>query len=201
MRISRRRRGDLAARQGEARAAARHYGAAFAKARNPALASKMIAAYRRAGDPNTARALLADWVHDAPNNVAAGLLHAESLMASDNPARAISEYERVLGIAPDNVVALNNLAWLYFESGDERAEKTARRAYEQAGDSAEVLDTLGWILVGKGDLDEGITLLERAVQQSPENAPILEHLRTALTRRGDHDRAEEIAAQLRSLSG
>lgn len=194
-------RGDIASRQGDTNAAAKHYAAAFSKARSPALATKMAAAHQRAGRAKEAQALLADWAHDAPKNVAAGLLYAESLMGTGGQANAIKEYERILELAPENAVALNNLAWLYFEAGDERAEATARHAYEQASDSADVLDTLGWILVGKGKLDEGIGLLERALELSPKNAPIMEHLRAALAKRGDDERAKQIAAELRALSG
>ena len=38
-------------------------------------------------------------------------------------------------------MALNNLAWLYFERGDNRAVDYARRAFEGASKRAEIMDT------------------------------------------------------------
>ncbi|MDZ7644748.1 MAG: tetratricopeptide repeat protein [Woeseiaceae bacterium] len=76
---------------------------------------------------------------------------------------------------PDNFTALNNLAWLYFTSGDSRAEALARRAYEAAPDNGSVADTLGWILVSNGSLDEGVDLLRRAVELSDGRATIRYH--------------------------
>ena len=65
------------------------------------------------------------------------------------------------------MLALNNLAWLYFETKDARAIDTAKRAVALAPNAAEVLDTYGWILVQTGNKAEGIRWLEKAKTLAP----------------------------------
>ena len=194
-------RGDIETRAGNHAKAADFYTAAWKRNRNVTLAAKLIAAHRRADRSDAVIGLLEDWTRDAPDNGGAGLLLAETLLSTGRNAEAIAEYERVLGLVPDNAIALNNLAWLYFETGDERAEATARRANELVADSADILDTLGWILVEKGQLEEGVPLLERAVELNPRNPTVLQHLQTGLERQGNSARAAEIASRLQALAG
>ena len=61
----------------------------------------------------------------------------------------------------------------------------AEKAYEIAPGSAEVMDTLGWLLVGKGDVTRGTTLLRQATSASPRNLEARLHLAKALIAGGD----------------
>ena len=54
---------------------------------------------------------------------------------------------RCFGTHPQDVVALNNLAWLYHQRGDARALDWRVQAVKLAPQSSAVADTLGWILV------------------------------------------------------
>ncbi len=94
------------------------------------------------------------------------------------------------------MVALNNLAWEYFQVGDPRAEETARKAHELAPANAAVADTLGWIQVNTGKLEEGITLLRRAVELSNGRAQVRYHLAAALAQAGDTEEARGILREL-----
>lgn len=112
------------------------------------------------------------------------LVAAQSHQARGEGTRAIDGYEKVLTSAPDTYVALNNLAWEYFQSGDSRAEEFARRAHELAPQDGSVADTLGWILVNKGDLEGGIPLLRDAVRYSEGNPDVRYHLAAGLAAAG-----------------
>jgi tetratricopeptide (TPR) repeat protein len=81
-----------------------------------------------------------------------------------NKAAAIEHFQKVIGVEPDNAQALNNLAYLLSERGDqgEQALQYARRAVELAPDEATYYDTLGWILYQKGLYTPAIQYLERA---------------------------------------
>lgn len=109
---------------------------------------------------------------------------------------AIKEHERLLAGAPNDPSVLNNLAWLYEETGDARALATAEKAYRIAPDAPEVMDTLGWILVQRGDAARGLTLLREAHARSASNPGIRYHLAVALARLG---RKNEALAQLREV--
>jgi len=129
---------------------------------------------------------------------------AESYREAADPRKSISEYERVLSVEPQNGIALNNLAWMYFESNDSRAESIARQAQEILPDNGAVQDTLGWILVNSGAVDEGIDVLRQAVSLEEGRAEIRYHLAVALSKTGQDDEArrtlEEILASDETFS-
>jgi Flp pilus assembly protein TadD len=87
---------------------------------------------------------------------------------------------------------LNNLAWLYSERDDPRALETAERAHAVAPESGEVADTLGWLLVRKGEMTRAIPLLREAVHRAPGVAEIRYHLAVALARSGEADEARDL---------
>ena len=97
------------------------------------------------------------------------------------------------------MLALNNLAWLYFEEGDSRAVGLAERAYNRAPERAEIIDTYGWLLIKSGRLEKGLSLLEKAAKRSPENGDIRYHLAAGLAEVGEQSRARrELTALLDS---
>jgi Flp pilus assembly protein TadD len=97
--------------------------------------------------------------------------------------------EHVRERQPDNAVVLNNLALAYQELGDARAGATAEAAYKHAGEQPDVMDTLAWILVGKGGSKEdgvrGLALLQKAHALAPKARDIRYHLAAALAQQGD----------------
>jgi len=121
---------------------------------------------------------LEDWVTKFPNNPLAVLFQAVKDQQKGDRSKAIAGYEKVLKIAPNNVMALNNLGWVYFEKGDEAALKLLKKAADLAPESAAVLDSYGWVLAKSGQVDEGLVYLEKANQLSPEIQEISDHLAT-----------------------
>jgi Tfp pilus assembly protein PilF len=121
---------------------------------------------------------------------------AEEAMRTRDHARAIEQYRAVLEVRPADVLALNNLAWLYQEAGDPRALPLAREAARLAPQSAAVGDTLGWLLVQKGQVDEGLKVLQVAVGQKGANEETHYHYAVALARKGSSDEARTRLQQL-----
>jgi Flp pilus assembly protein TadD len=109
---------------------------------------------------------------------------------------ANAQYERVLAQEPENFVALNNLAWNYLTDGDARAEGLARRAYDLRPDSSAVVDTLGWILVKKGSLEEGIAMLRSALELGDARPEIRFHLAAGLVAAGQTEEAKTILQEI-----
>ena len=99
-------------------------------------------------------------------------------------------------IAPDNPIALNNLAWLYQRAGDPRALSFAERAATALPDSPEAADTLGWILVQERNLTRGIKLLERAHRDAGADPSIAYHYAYTLVETGSVAPAREILKRL-----
>ena len=53
------------------------------------------------------------------------------------------------------------------------------------------MDTLGWILVEKGDTGRGLALLQKAVSLAPDVGEIRYHLATGLVKSGDKVKARK----------
>ncbi|MCR8915837.1 tetratricopeptide repeat protein [Marinobacter panjinensis] len=103
------------------------------------------------------------------------MLHQEN----EAPEKAIPPYEELLEVTPRNVVALNNLAWIYHQQGDERAMELARQAFELNSDNAAIADTYGWILFKAGQTEESLPVLEKAHELQPGSEEIAMHLAEA----------------------
>ena len=109
------------------------------------------------------------------------LLMALAMLHQENEAteEAMSSYEALLEVTPQNVVALNNLAWIYHQQGDRRAMELARQAFELNSDSAAIADTYGWIMFKAGQTEESLPVLQKAHELQPDSEEIAMHLAEA----------------------
>ena len=133
--------------------------------------------------------MLSDWIAQHPDDVVA----TEQLAEQYSLRRAVStklpkSLQRVLEKKPHDPLALNNLAWVYQQQGDKRAEDMAQKAYilSPGGQTA---DTLGWILVSGGNVARGMPLLRQAVAQAGTDPQVLYHYAVALKDTGKRDEA------------
>jgi tetratricopeptide (TPR) repeat protein len=145
-------------------------------------AERIYAYHLKADEKAKAEKFLDEWYAKLPNSPRAPLLLAVNAQGKNDPKNAISWYEKSVELNPQMPAALNNLAWMYYETKDPRALEYAKKAYELAPDIAAIADTYGWILVERGDLQKGIELLTRAAALEPDNQEILYHLNEAKSR-------------------
>lgn len=131
-------------------------------------------------DPNALDSLTKRWVQDAPQNLAAHLARADWLLTNGQEADAADHYEQVLSRQPNNIAALNNLAWTLRNENTERALKLAKRASELSPDNPAVLDTYGWILHLAGQHKEAKVSIEKALELAPGNTEIEKHLQAVV---------------------
>ncbi|MFQ5534850.1 MAG: XrtA/PEP-CTERM system TPR-repeat protein PrsT [Sphingomonadales bacterium] len=143
--------------------------------------------------------LLEDWLEQHPDDQATKVVLANGYIKGGYLAKAISLYEKLLSSAPENSVVLNNLAWLYFETGRAGAIELAGLAYKLAPESTSVLDTYGWILVRSGEPGRGLALLREAQARASRDEAIRFHVAVALNALGRREEARvELEAALRS---
>lgn len=135
-----------------------------------------------AGQPDRAAAVLRQWLTAHPKDIAAAQILASLDISASRLDLAEAELHTVLALQPDNVPALNNLAWIYQKHGDARAGALATRAYMLAP-GPQTADTLGWILTQKGADAAGVALL-RSANSATANPQIRYHLAAALSRTG-----------------
>lgn len=127
---------------------------------------------------------LAQWVKDHPGDTDAKAMLAGAYQAFGNLQGAIGEYEALRPRLPQHPGLLNNLAWLYYLTGDPRARDTAKLAYEVAPDEANTADTYGWILAEAGDTEAALPLLRKARSLDASSPVIRFHLGAVLNTLG-----------------
>lgn len=96
-----------------------------------------------------------------------------------NFSAARDAYEKLLTVAPNSPLALNNLAILYSERlGEpnlEKAYELAKKANEAAPNEPHLADTLGWILFKKGEYGNALRLLQESATKLPDQPEIQFH--------------------------
>jgi tetratricopeptide (TPR) repeat protein len=100
--------------------------------------------------------------------------------------------QELLNEFPDFAPAANDLAWALAEENEEldQALRLAVRAVRLSPE-AEVLDTLGFVRLQRGELDEAEDAFRTAVERSPDFATGRYHLGLTLARMGDVEGAGE----------
>jgi len=186
-------RGDALMQKGELAAAAEAYRAAYEKAPGAPLAVRLAEALERAGEIEAAFEVLEERLAAHPEELPVRLALASGYLRHGRIAAAIREHERLLEARPEDARVLNNLASLYHRSGDPRALELARKAYRLAPEEAAVLDTLGWILVSRGDPEGALPLLRQAHARAASRPEVRYHLGVTLSRLG---RLEEAKGEL-----
>jgi Flp pilus assembly protein TadD len=91
--------------------------------------------------------------------------------------RALPRYERVVELQPNNVIALNNLAFniAVHDKAPARAKPYAERALKLVPRDPAVSDTLAWIEYLLGNYAAAARLTATAVKGAPDNADIRLH--------------------------
>lgn len=184
-------KGEIWARKSEFDQAVTAYEAAFEKEMSRPYAARLHGLLTRVGYAN-ADEPLRRYLAANPDDAPIQLLLAQHMNQAGENDSSISVYESIVAANPEDGVALNNLAWLYYTQGDDRAIDTARRARDAMPENWSVLDTLGWILVEDGQLQEGTEILLQAVERSGDQAVARYHLAEAYARSGDESRARQI---------
>lgn len=151
--------------------------------------------------------LLAQAVAAEPRLTAARLRLASRAEAAGEVGKAAEEYRQILAYEPNNIVALNNLA---FDLADKQhsareALPLAERAYQLAP-SPEIADTLAWVNHLLGDDQAALRLLEEATRPGAtaemlvHAAFVCESLHDTVRAKANLDRALSLDGQLRSRS-
>ena len=162
---------------------------AWDRAPSSPLAILFSESLKLSGQQAAATQPLTDWLSKVPRDTRVRQLLGTTWMELGKNNKAIETYEQVIKEEPDNVVALNNLAWLYGLDGNPRALVLAESALKAAPDDPGVQDTCGWLRVQQGQIETGLHLLEKALQQLPDAPEVRYHHAVALYQSGERDTA------------
>ena len=127
------------------------------------------------GKRDEAISLQEKWVQAHPEDRVALLALANNYLLANRIDDMIGTYEKLLQLAPDNIVALNNLAWYLRERDPQKALEYAESARELAPKAASILDTYAMVLLANGRKEKALRQIERAVQAAPDSPALQVH--------------------------
>ena len=147
---------------------------------------------QRRGDKSGAKQALQEATELAPGAATAQLQLAIMHQDDGETVQAMARFREVLKVEPNNVIALNNLAYALAERQKSPADALplARRAVALAPGEPTIIDTLAWIEHLLGNDREAARLLEPIVAKSTGAAELHLHAAIIFAALGRHDAAE-----------
>ena len=188
---------DLAMSRAQYAAAISGYRKLLSREENTDNALALVNAHMAEGEAGKASAFLEIWIKSHPDDNRAQRVLAETQFRAGQLVAAKQSYQRVIANNPEDAVSLNNYANLLHQMNDPTARGLAERALKLVPNNPVYGDTLGWILVSKGEVESGLRYLREARLRSPDNVEIRFHLAFALAKIGRKEEArEELSAVL-----
>lgn len=163
------------------------------------LAVKLHAVLLAGGKAAEADKFAEGWIKDHAKDMQFRVYLAESANNRKDYAAASKYYRALVDAQPDNAAMLNNLAWSLDQIKDPKAIEYAEKAYKLAPEQPAVMDTLGVMLVERGDAARGLELLKKASSKAPQNGLIRLNLAKALVKGGNKDEAKKELEELAKL--
>jgi uncharacterized protein (TIGR03790 family) len=142
-------------------------------------------------DADGAREALEEAVRIDTRFTQAEMALAMLLEQGGNRTSAVERYRRVVELDPNNVIALNNLAYnlAVHAQNPKEALPFARRAFSLAPNTPDIADTLGWVHHLLGDNTSAESILVRALSIAPDHVELLIHAATVLDASGKKSNA------------
>jgi len=178
-------------RQDEALAAVRR--AAEAAPGQPAVARRLAAGLIDREQYDEALAVLEHPALQAdPVSPEVRFLRGYTLSQLNRLDEAEAELWTALQAAPDNPTLLNQLGYMWVDSGRrvEQGAEMLARAHAADPSNGNIQDSLGWAQYRQGQFETAVTTLEEAVAKLPGNAEIVDHLGDAYWQVGRRREAE-----------
>lgn len=188
--------GDIAMQDKNFSLAATRYQTAFDLEPDTALLMKLYQGLKQTIQNEKAFDLLSQWTKKHPKDLVPIAALAEEQLQQGEFKEAQKHYETLLIQYPNEAQFLNNLAYIYFSNGNSKALSYAEKAQQLAPEQASSNDTLGWILVNTGKVEDGLHYLRSAHSHMSQNLEIRYHIAVALDKL---DRKEEAKQELEQV--
>ncbi len=180
-------------------AAAAAYRAGLKAAPGADLAQRLHTVLLRDGKSGEADRFAESWLKSHPADNAFRLFLAESATQRKDHAAAAAQYRKLLAAQPENPILLNNLAWSLGQLKDPQALALAEQSNRLAPNQPAIMDTLGMLLVDKGETARGLELLVKALELAPQAHAIRLNYARALIGAGRKAEAKQALETLAKL--
>ena len=152
-------------------------------------------------ETDKALALLGDAARKDPRDATALRALAQVQAAAGKNPEALVSLAALVALNPNDPDTLAGYAQMLHRMNDPKALATAERAMKMQPDNAALAGGYGWMLVQKGELDNGIRILREARLREPGDGIIRWNLASALAKAGRKAEArDELRAALASGS-
>lgn len=155
--------------------------------RSPQVQVSLLTLYIKGGEREKARAMAERILAASPRQPGLNSFLADYAWSKGEKEKGIALFRKELEANPDDLIALNNLAWEY---GIVRADFAQARPYVERlrtldSRDARIWDTIGWILARHGKAAEGEKYVRDALNLVPDYPSYLYHMAWILSERGD----------------
>ena len=141
----------------------------------------------------------AAWLKGHPRDAGFLFYLGDHALASRNMALAESRYREVLAIAPDNALALNNVAWLMATAKKPGSVAMAEKANALLPNRPVIMDTLALALAAEGQAAKGVEVMKKALALESTNPQLRLNLAKLMIQAGDKAGAKTELATLAEL--
>jgi len=141
---------------------------------------------------------LTQWLRKYPDDFVARFTLADIHMQKGDHPSAKNEFAILVKAQPNNLVVLNNLAWLLMKTDPAQALRYAEYAASLQPAAVEIQDTLGLVLLEQGQVQRALRILETASNKSPNSLNLKFHLAKACAKNGETARARTILQDILS---
>lgn len=146
-----------------------------------------------AGQMKDAENILSQGLEEFPQSTR--LLYSRAMLYSriDYLAAAEQDLKLILSIAPNNAAALNALGYTLADRTDriDEAYLYIKKALELTPDDPAVMDSMGWVLYRRGNFDQALVQLRKAMVAMPDHE-IAAHLGEVLWVSGIEQEARDV---------
>jgi putative PEP-CTERM system TPR-repeat lipoprotein len=191
--------GDVHVSKGAWPAAIAAYRNGLKNAGTADLAVRLDASLRASGSVPEAEKGMAAWLRDHPKDREIRAYLAETALGKKDFPGAAAQYRAMLEIQADDPMVLNNLAYVMGQLKDPKALEYAEKANKLAPNNPSILDTLGTLLVERGDVKRGVDVMQQASTLAPGSAGIRLNYARALIKSGQKAAAKKELESLAQL--
>ena len=191
--------GDVHASQKAWPAASTSYRSGLKLVPGTELAARLHGSLLAGGNKVEAERFSSLWVKDHPRDYGFQLHLGESAIARNDLDAAARQFQSLLAVMPENPVVLNNLAWISGRLKAPGAIEYAEKANKLVPNQPAFMDTLGVLLIDKGDTARALELLAKAAELAPQAPAIRLNYARALIKAGKKAEARRLLEDLAAL--
>ncbi|WP_026435357.1 XrtA/PEP-CTERM system TPR-repeat protein PrsT [Acidovorax sp. JHL-9] len=163
---------------------------------SPDLAMRLHNVLLSAGKKPEADRWAAEWLRTQPKDAAFPFYLGTRALTLNELPESLRQFERVVALQPNNAAALNNLAWIKGQLGQDGALTDVERANALAPNQPAFMDTWAMLLSAANQHERAVELQKKVVQLQPQVLAFKLNLAKIQIKAGNKDAARALLDEL-----